>query len=92
MAKLAGAMQQAEEELFRQFTFLSELQLGVEGIDARIRDLREEIAHVEAAAAAAEAEASAAREVPILYRESIVSPPPRSPSREPCVKVPVDCH
>lgn len=78
MAKLAGAMQQAEEELFRQFTFLSELQLGVEGIDARIRDLREEIARVEAAAAEAEAEASAAREVPI-FLEHIVLPASRSP-------------
>lgn len=63
MAKLAGAIQKAEEDLFGQFSFLSGLQMGVESIDGRIRALREEIASVEAEAAAAEAEASAAWEV-----------------------------
>ena len=64
MAKLAGAMAKAQEDLFGHFAFLSELQLGVEGIDARIRAAREDITRVEAAAAAAEGAAQAARKVP----------------------------
>jgi hypothetical protein len=63
MAKLASTMTGAEESLFSQFTYLSELQLGVERLDKHIRESREYVHSIQKSTEVTDALSAKARQV-----------------------------